>query len=181
MKSYTTPIYIFTPGLANVGTIQIEIDNFNIRKLGAIINVSQNTIIYAPGLTGKGLANLSGNIVTLQANTSTHNANDELQILYDESQITADNISEITEAIGSLRIAINALSKSGLGNSNTDATGRLRGTNVIESGTVTTVTTVTTVGTVSNQSQIGGFSANNQIPAIMATAVGTIRSNINVT
>lgn len=174
MKSYTTPTYIFTPGLANVGTIQIEIENFNIRKLGAIINVSQNAIIYAPGLSGKGLANLSGNIVTLQADTSTSNANDELQILYDESQNTSDNITEITGAIESLRIAINALSKSGLGNSNTDATGRLRGTDVIESGTITTVSTMT------NQSQMGGFSANNQIPAIMATAVGTIRSNINV-
>lgn len=174
MKSYTTPTYIFTPGLTNVGTIQIEIENFNIRKLGAIINVSQNAIIYAPGLSGKGLANLSGNIVTLQADTSTSNANDELQILYDESQNTSDNITEITGAIESLRIAINALSKSGLGNSNTDATGRLRGTNVIESGTITTVSAMT------NQSQMGGFSANNQIPAIMATAVGTIRSNINV-
>jgi hypothetical protein len=44
-------------------------------------------------------------------------------------------------------------------------------------GVVTTVSTVTTVTTVSNQSSIGGFAANQQVPALQNTVA--ILSNIN--
>lgn len=40
-----------------------------------------------------------------------------------------------------------------------------------------TITTVTTVATLTNQAQVGGFSANNEIPALMNIAA--IQSNIN--
>lgn len=55
-------------------------------------------------------------------------------------------------------------------------------TNTPNIGTVTTVTTTTTVGTVntvSNQSQVGGFQANPQIPSLMnQTAFNNIRNVI---
>jgi len=44
-------------------------------------------------------------------------------------------------------------------------------------GTVATVTTVSAVSVVTNQTQIGGYSANNQIPALMNTAA--VLGNIN--
>ncbi len=40
------------------------------------------------------------------------------------------------------------------------------GSVTIGSGTVTTVTTVTTVGTLTNQTNIGGYNAASQIPAL---------------
>jgi len=46
---------------------------------------------------------------------------------------------------------------------------------------VSTVTTVTTVSTLTNQSQLGGFAANDQIPALMAMRANDLRSNISVT
>lgn len=45
------------------------------------------------------------------------------------------------------------------------------------SGTLTGVTTVTGVTTLSNQSQIGSYAANSQIPSLMNTTA--IQSNIN--
>ena len=61
-----------------------------------------------------------------------------------------------------------------------DTTGRLRGTTVIESGTVTTVTTVTTTGTVTTLNQMAGFStAYDQYCQIQGPA-DAIRSKITV-
>jgi hypothetical protein len=54
----------------------------------------------------------------------------------------------------------------------------------IASGTVTTVSTVSTVSAVStltNQSQIGGFAANDQIPSLMHMQADNLRRNIVVT
>jgi hypothetical protein len=47
--------------------------------------------------------------------------------------------------------------------------------------TVSTVTTVTTVSTVTNQSQMGGFAAQDQIPALMHLQADNLRRNISVT
>ena len=65
---------------------------FNINKLYAIINVTQNVPIYiagAPGLgvsnMGNGLGGTSDSVMTLQFDTSTHNSSDNLNIYYDVS------------------------------------------------------------------------------------------------
>jgi hypothetical protein len=94
---------------------------------------------------------------------------------------------ELVEAIEALRMAVQALLRSGVGLSTMDpATGRLRvdvaqataanlnTTATIASGTVTTVSTVT------NQSQMGGLPAVDQIPALMAIAASSARRNITV-
>jgi hypothetical protein len=49
------------------------------------------------------------------------------------------------------------------------------GSTTISSGTVTTVSTVT------NQSQLGGFAVNDQIPALMKMQSDNLRRNISVT
>jgi hypothetical protein len=47
--------------------------------------------------------------------------------------------------------------------------------------TVGTVTTVTTVSSVTNQAQMGGFAAQDQVPALMHLSADSLRRNISVT
>lgn len=97
-------------------------------------------------------------------------------------------VGELMETIQALRIAIQSLART-VGLSMPDTSGRLRanvetGSVAISSGTVTTVSTVTTCSTVStltNQTQIGGHPAIEQIPALMCIAASSIRRNISVT
>jgi hypothetical protein len=97
---------------------------------------------------------------------------------------------ELAEAIEALRMAVHSLTRS-IGLTTVDpTTGRLRAevvqataaslqtTATIASGTVTTVTTVSTL---SNQTQLGGFAANEQIPALMTLRADNLRRNISVT
>lgn len=70
-----------------------------------------------------------------------------------------------------------------LGGLSPDVLGRLRvnveaGTVTISSGTITTITTVTTVSTVTNQAQMGGMAANQQIPLLNLLGEGDLRRNI---
>ena len=44
-----------------------------------------------------------------------------------------------------------------------------------------TIATVTTVSTLTNQSQMGGFAANDQIPSLMHMQADNLRRNISVT
>jgi hypothetical protein len=92
---------------------------------------------------------------------------------------------ELVEALEALRMATQALSRS-IGQSYPDVAGRLRVavdsiTTALTLSTVTTVTTVTTVGTVSNQTNLGGFAAADQIPALMHLSADGLRRNISVT
>ena len=47
-------------------------------------------------------------------------------------------------------------------------------------GTVTTLSTLTTCSTLTNQSQVGGYGANDQIPALMHLSADSLRRNITV-
>ena len=93
---------------------------------------------------------------------------------------------ELIEAIEALRFAVSSLTKSiGFALPNVQgqpimevrqATGG--NLNAAVSGSLTTVTTVTTL---TNQTQIGGFAANDQIPALMHLQADSLRRNITVT
>jgi hypothetical protein len=48
-------------------------------------------------------------------------------------------------------------------------------------GTVSTVSNISTLATLTNQTQIGGFAANDQIPALMHMQADNLRRNILVT
>jgi hypothetical protein len=88
-----------------------------------------------------------------------------------------------------MRMTINSLAKS-IGYALPNAQGfpimearqataaNLNMTATIASGTVTTVSTVSTL---TNQSQIGGFAANDQIPSLMHMQADNLRRNIVVT
>jgi hypothetical protein len=93
---------------------------------------------------------------------------------------------ELAEAIEALRMAVQALTRSGLGQAMPDTAARLRV--VVDAisasltlATITTVGTVTTVTTLSNQTQVGGFAATEQIPSLMRLGADSMRRNISVT
>lgn len=100
---------------------------------------------------------------------------------------------EAIEALEAMRFAIQALTRT-IGQMQPDTAARMRvAIDAISAGltlatittvgtvsTVTTVTGVTTVSTLTNQTQIGGFAANEQIPALMRLGVETLRRNISV-
>lgn len=92
---------------------------------------------------------------------------------------------EMIEAIEALRMAIQSLTRS-IGLSMPDTAGRLRvvadqPTAANLNATVTGTVNVGTITTLSNQTQVGGFNANDQIPALMNANAGSLRRNISVT
>lgn len=101
--------------------------------------------------------------------------------------IPVDVAGELLDAIEALRMTVHSLSRS-IGLMIPDASGRMRA--VIETGstvavsslpTLGAVTTVSTVSTVTNQGQVGGLAANDQIHALLRISAAGLRNNILVT
>jgi len=86
---------------------------------------------------------------------------------------------EVVEALEAMRMAVQSLNRA-IGQSMPDVSGRLRVVVDAITGALTlaTITTVTTVSTVTNQTQVGGNPAFEQIPALMRLAADTLRGNI---
>lgn len=98
---------------------------------------------------------------------------------------------ELIETMEALRMAVQALTRSGLGQAMPDTAARLRvlaenptaanlqATVSLASGQ--TLATLTTLSTMTNQTQIGGLSATEQIPSLMRLGADSMRRNIVVT
>lgn len=91
---------------------------------------------------------------------------------------------EAIEALEAMRMAVQSLTRT-VGQMQPDAAARMRvALDSISAGltlaTITTVTTVTTVATLTNQTQIGGLSATEQIPSLMRLGSDSLRRNIAV-
>ena len=122
------------------------------------------------------LASINANILT----------NQQLRAL----PVDINATGELIDAIESLRMTMETL-KSTLGWLMPDTVGRLRtlveqptaaNLNVTASIAATqTLATVTTVSTLTNQTQVGSFNANDQIPALMNSLVSQLRRNIITT
>ena len=91
-------------------------------------------------------------------------------------------MGELIEAIEAMRMAIQSLNRTvGMAQVN-PLTGRMLVDNAGVTQPVTgTITAVTTVGTVSNLAQVGGQSANSQIPSFERMTADNLRRNIAVT
>lgn len=92
---------------------------------------------------------------------------------------------EAIEALEAMRFAIQALTRT-MGQMQPDTAARMRVAIDAMSGgltlaTITTVGTVTTVSTLTNQTQIGGLAATEQIPSLMRLGADSLRRNISVT
>jgi hypothetical protein len=94
---------------------------------------------------------------------------------------------ELIEAIESMRFAINTLTKT-IGFALPNAQGQpimearqATAANLIMTvGSIAGGQTLATVSTLTNQTQIGGFAANDQIPALMHLQSDSLRRNISV-
>lgn len=86
---------------------------------------------------------------------------------------------ELIEAIEALRMTVGSLSRT-IGMSIPDLLGRQRVVmDAITSGL--TLSNITLLSTLTNQTQIGGFIAADQIPALMHMSADNLRRNIAVT
>ena len=92
----------------------------------------------------------------------------------------------LESTLQSLRLAVAALTRT-IGLMTPDAAGRMRVTlesapavvPASQSGTWN-LSTITTCSTLTNQSQVGGYGANDQIPALMHLSADSLRRNITV-
>jgi inactivated superfamily I helicase len=92
----------------------------------------------------------------------------------------------LESTLQSLRLAVAALTRT-IGLMTPDAAGRMRVTvesapavvAASQSGTWN-LSTITTCSTLTNQSQVGGYGANDQIPALMHLSADSLRRNITV-
>jgi hypothetical protein len=95
---------------------------------------------------------------------------------------------ELVEAIEAMRFAIASLTKT-IGYALPNASGfpimearqATAGNLQVTVGSISGGQTIATVSTLTNQSQIGGFAANDQIPAFMHLQADNLRRNISVT
>jgi hypothetical protein len=86
------------------------------------------------------------------------------------------------EALEAMRMAVQALTRT-IGQMQPDTAARMRvALDSITAGlTLATITTVGTVSTLTNQTQIGGLAATEQIPSLMRLGADSLRRNISVT
>lgn len=166
MKSFITPNYTFTPGASGVGTVNLSgIANFNIKYLLAIINQTRGVTIYATGSTATRYTALAGTTLTLAADTANHSASDVLQVIYEEMELT----EIVRQMQGELEILRNTI-----GQTRVDGGGRLR---VL----IDQISASLTLATLTNQWQIGGVAANDQVPALRRLAADTLLTKISLT
>jgi inactivated superfamily I helicase len=92
----------------------------------------------------------------------------------------------LESTLQALRLAVAALTRT-IGLMTPDTAGRMRVTlesapavvAASQSGTWN-LSTITTCSTLTNQSQVGGYGANDQIPALMHLSADSLRRNITV-
>jgi len=92
----------------------------------------------------------------------------------------------LDSTLQALRLAVAALTRT-IGLMTPDAAGRMRVTLESSPGVVPAsqsgtwnLSTITTCSTLTNQSQVGGYGANDQIPALMHLSADSLRRNITV-
>jgi hypothetical protein len=116
-----------------------------------------------------------------------HGADGSATDTSDAAPLPVAAYGELIEAIEAMRTAINTLTRT-IGLVTVDpATGRLRAEVVQASASLLLATvsiatnqTLTTLSTLSNQTQMGGFAAQDQIPALMRLSADNLRRNISV-
>lgn len=102
---------------------------------------------------------------------------DENGVIISPATDAAITQGELINAIEALRMAVHTLTRT-VGLAMPDTAGRLRVN--VDSTTIGTVNTVTTVTTLSNQTNIGGYAATEQIPTFMRLGADSLRRNITV-
>jgi hypothetical protein len=89
---------VFVPGIANQGYLDFSAmdPQFDLDRLYAVINVTRNVVMYAPGAAGMGGTTTSTNfgtttsfpaqtpfVLTLSMDTSSYSSTDQLNVIYE--------------------------------------------------------------------------------------------------
>lgn len=170
--------WTFTPGAAGAGTIVFSGISLSLEQILQVTNATRNVTIYNFGISEIGETNYAGNTLTLTASTVGHSASDRLMVWVDvDDAQKVQGTGELVEAIQAMRMCVQSLDRS-IGQMYPDTLGRMR---VAIDAFNVALATVTTVSTLSNQSQLGGNAANDQIPALMHMQADGLRRSISVT
>ncbi len=92
-------------------------------------------------------------------------------------------VGELVEQLAAIRVLLQSLTRS-VGMAMPDAFGRLLvnvATGTVAVSALPTLAAVTTLATLTNQTQIGGLPATEQIPSLMRLGADSLRRNILVT
>lgn len=105
-------------------------------------------------------------------------------IASDQSDVNVIEQGELLESIRQMQYDLEVL-KNALSILRSDGSGRLRTSldatsNLGTISTVSSVSSVSTVSTVTNQGQIGGYQASEQVPALRRIAADTLLSKITI-
>ena len=143
--------------------------------------------------SGRNFATLrdAGNVDHQKALVEFQGADTEPVKVSAASPMPVEAYGELVDAIEAMRMAVQSMTRT-IGLMQPDTAARMRvALDSITAGltlatittvsTVTTCSTVTTVSTLTNQSQLGGFAAQDQVPALMRAAADNLRRNISVT
>ena len=140
-----------------------------------------DNVAYTPGSGATIAADDIGGVL-YQRVKMIHGADGIAHETADGNPLPIKAMGELIEAIEAMRMAIQSLNRTvGLAQVN-PLTGRMLVDNAGVTQPVTgTITAVTTVSTVSNLAQVGGQSANSQIPSFERMTADNLRRNISVT
>ena len=207
-KAFLSTTYTFTPGAPGEGTVDLSgITSFDVKRLVSVINQTRGVVIYATGSAAYRYTAVAGSTLTLFADTTGHNAADVLQVIYEDpdsplpagaatsalqsaanatlvsSDAKLDGLTgsgELVQAIEALRIATASLTRTvGMALPNAQGFPMVEVRQATAGNLNATVSSVTTVSTVTNQAQVGGYSANDQVPALMHLQADNLRRNIS--
>jgi hypothetical protein len=174
MKDFITPLYTFSPGLSGVGYVDLNgIADFDIKRLVAIINQTNGSIIYATATPSAKYTNVTGTQVTLFADTSGQNSADNLQIVYNSKEdlpVTDSNLADLVKLMSRMVKQLDSLAV-------VDSAQRQK--IAIDAGTLSTVSTVTTVATVSNIALVSGMGIEQYLNIARNTYANGIRSKLS--
>jgi hypothetical protein len=185
MKDFLSTTYTFTPGASGVGTVALNISNFDVKRLVAIINQTRGEVIYSTGSTALRYTSISNNVLTLNYATTGHVSNDILQVIYNDANPLSAAIDDVSNWLKSIFKAIQSPSYLDKTVNAIRATITTLPTlaNVTTVGSITTLPTlanVTTVATLTGQTNIGIYNAEVQTRAITRNSFFTsVRSRIS--
>jgi hypothetical protein len=140
-----------------------------------------DNVAYTPGAGATIAADDIGGVLYQRVKV-THGVDGVAHETSDSNPYPVKVMGELVEAIEAMRLAIQSLNRTvGMAQVN-PLTGRM----LVDGAGVTqpvtgTITAVTTVSTVSNLAQVGGQSANSQIPSFERMTSDNLRRNISVT
>lgn len=167
MKKFITPPYTFSPGLSGIGSVELDVEDFDIKRLVSIINTTKGEIIYIPTSSTKNYTSINNRRIMLAYDTSSHSSEDVLQIIYETTDDT-DFLETMTFLLNSIFNKLPKMDSSQRSAVNVE-TGTVGVSSLPTLASVTTVTTVSTVGTINNFA--GGNAA--LIPYNLSTAGAT--------